>query len=75
MACPASGTITINDIVSEFGGTAPHSMSEYYRNGGEVPGNNTNVPTAMAILTQIMLLSWVVTGPQQYLNVLLYHLV
>ena len=49
MACPASGTITINDIVSEFGGTAPHSMSEYYRNGGEVPGNNTNVPESGAI--------------------------
>ena len=49
MACPASGTITIQDIVNEFGGTAPHSMSEYYRNGGEVPGNNTNVPTSGAI--------------------------
>ena len=49
MACPASGTITIQDIVNEFGGSTPHSLSEYYRNGGEVPGNNTNVPTSGAI--------------------------
>ena len=43
MACPSSGTITIQDIVDEFGGSAPHSLSEYYRDGGEVPSNNTNV--------------------------------
>ena len=46
MACPASGEIKISDIVAEFGGSAPHALSEYYRNGGEVPGNNTNVPTS-----------------------------
>ena len=44
MPCPASGQISIQDLVDEFGGTAPHSMSEYYRNAGLVPGNNTNVP-------------------------------
>ena len=44
MPCPASGQISIQDIIDEFGGTAPHKMSEYYRNGGEIPGNNTNVP-------------------------------
>ena len=43
MACPASGKITIADLVNEFGGSAPHALSEYYRNGGLVPGNNTNV--------------------------------
>ena len=53
MACPDSGQIKISDIVDEFGGSAPHAMSEYYRNGGEVPGNNTNVPTSGQIsLTQ-----------------------
>ena len=53
MACPDSGEIKISDIVAEFGGSAPHAMSEYYRNGGEVPGNNTNVPTSGQIsLTQ-----------------------
>ena len=46
MACPDSGPIKISDLVAEFGGSAPHALSEYYRDGGEVPGNNTNVPTS-----------------------------
>ena len=49
MPCPASGQISIQDIVDEFGGSAPHKMSEYYRNGGEIPSNNTNVPESGAI--------------------------
>ena len=53
MACPASGKITIQDLVNEFGGSAPHALSEYYRNGGLVPGNNTNVAESGQIsLTQ-----------------------
>ena len=53
MACPASGKITIQDLVNEFGGTAPHQITEYYRNGSLVPGNNTNVPESGQIsLTQ-----------------------
>ena len=44
MPCPDSGQIKISDLVAEFGGSAPHAMSEYYRNAGLVPGNNTNVP-------------------------------
>ena len=49
MAIQSSGTISITDIVNEFGGSVPHSLSEYYRDGGAVPGNNTNVPTSGAI--------------------------
>ena len=52
MACPSSGTISVQSVVDEFGGSQPHSMSEYYRNGGEVPGNNTNVPTSGTISLQ-----------------------
>ena len=52
MASQTSGPISIQDIVDEFGGTAPHSLSEYYRNGGLVPGNNTNVPESGAISLQ-----------------------
>lgn len=48
MPVPSSGPVSISDLVDEFGGTAPHSMSEYYRNGGNVPSNNTNVPTSGA---------------------------
>lgn len=33
MALQTSGAISINDIVGEFGGTAPHSLSEYYGAG------------------------------------------
>ena len=47
-AIPNSGAISLADFATEFGGTAPHSMSEYYRDGGNVPSNNSNVPTAGA---------------------------
>ena len=46
MAIQGSGAISMTDIVNEFGGSVPHSLSEYYRNGGAVPANNTNVPTS-----------------------------
>lgn len=52
MAIPGPGTaISINTIVGEFGGTAPHSLSEYYRGGGLVPNTpgNANIPTSGAI--------------------------
>lgn len=51
MALQASGTITIADIAAEFGGSAPHSLSEYYRGGGLVPDipANSSVPTSGAI--------------------------
>ena len=44
MALTSSGSINIQAIVGEFGGSAPHALSEYYRNGGEVAGNNTEDP-------------------------------
>ena len=49
MAIQGSGAISMTDIVNEFGGSVPHSLSEYYRDGGAVPGNNTSVPTSGAI--------------------------
>ena len=52
MAIQSSGTITITDLVDEFGGSVPHSMNEYYRNGGAVPANNTNVPESGTISLQ-----------------------
>ena len=52
MAIQSSGTISITHLVDEFGGSVPHSMSEYYRNGGAVPANNTNVPTSGTISLQ-----------------------
>lgn len=49
MTLQASGTISIADIVAEFGGAAPHSLSEYYRGGAYVGSSNTGVPTGGAI--------------------------
>ena len=45
MAVPSSGAISIQDLVDEFGGSTPHSISEYYRAGPLVP----NVPTNSSI--------------------------
>ena len=46
MAVPGSGAIDLKDLQDEFGGSNPISISEYYRNGGLVPSNNTDVPTS-----------------------------
>ena len=49
MALQSSGAISLNNIAAEFGGSTPHQLSEYYRNGGLVTSNNTNVPTSGTI--------------------------
>jgi hypothetical protein len=49
MALQGSGAISLLNLATEFGGTAPHSMSEYYLGGGLVSSNNTGVPTSGAI--------------------------
>lgn len=52
MALPNSpDPISINQIATEFGGTAPHGINEYYRSGGLVPNSttNSNIPTSGAI--------------------------
>jgi len=49
MAIPGPGTaISMTTIATEFGGTVPHSLSEYYRGGGLVPNSpiNAAVPTS-----------------------------
>jgi hypothetical protein len=48
MAIKTTGPISIIDVVNEFGGTVPHSLSEYYRGGDRVPNAsiNNNVPTS-----------------------------
>jgi hypothetical protein len=52
MALPASGTITLADIQTEFGGSNPIGLNEYYRDGAYVTANNTSVPTSGAISLQ-----------------------
>jgi len=51
MAIPGSGPLKISEIATEFGDTAPNSMSEYYRGGSLVPDApaNASIPTSGAI--------------------------
>ena len=37
MALQSSGAISFGNLASEFGGSTPHSFSEYYRGGSNVP--------------------------------------
>ena len=46
LPCPGPAQISLADIQTEFGGTNPISLNEYYRNGSYVTSNNTNVPTS-----------------------------
>lgn len=49
MALQSSGQITIANIVTEFGGAAPHNLTEYYRGGAYVPdgpAGNASIPTS-----------------------------
>lgn len=56
MAIPASGPLSLTDIQTEFGGSNPISLSEYYAGGGLVPAGTTGtygaVPSSGAISVQ-----------------------
>lgn len=41
MALPSTGQLTLEDLAGEFGGTVPHNLSEYYKDGGLVPSSVT----------------------------------
>lgn len=41
MALPSSGTISLNDVATEFGGAVPHAISEYYGADTGVPASGT----------------------------------
>lgn len=49
MALPSSGTLTLAQIQTEFGGSNPIGLNEYYRGNAYVTSNNTGVPTSGAI--------------------------
>ena len=53
MAISSSGSITMSDIQTEFGGSNPISLSEYYAGGSNVganiSGNNGTIPSSGAI--------------------------
>jgi hypothetical protein len=49
MAITGSGPISFSNLQTEFGGSNPISLSEYYRGGSYTTSNNTGVPTTGAI--------------------------
>jgi hypothetical protein len=53
MTLPTSGTLTLSDIQTEFGGSNPIGLSEYYAGGSYVPagtsGTNGAVPSSGTI--------------------------
>jgi len=52
MAIPATGSVSLQNIEDEFGGTGEISLSEYYRGNtyeSAVSGNNTAVPQSGSI--------------------------
>jgi hypothetical protein len=56
MALPSSGPLSLSDIQTEFGGTNPISLNEYYAGGGLVPAGTSGtygaVPTSGQISVQ-----------------------
>jgi hypothetical protein len=50
MALPSSGALSLDDIQTEFGGSNPIGINEYYAGGGLVPpgtsGTNGPVPSS-----------------------------
>jgi len=42
MAIVSSGAVSLSDLATEFGGSQPHSMSEYYSGGSNVPSGTQN---------------------------------
>jgi hypothetical protein len=47
MPIVGSGTVSLLALATEFGGSTPHSLSEYYRTpSGPVPRTETSVPTS-----------------------------
>lgn len=46
MALQSSGQISLSQIAAEFGGSAPHALSEYYAGGSNVPSGTGSIPTS-----------------------------
>ena len=49
MTLQSSGAISIANLASEYGGSAPHSLNEYYKGGGLVPSTVAETVTAASM--------------------------
>ena len=77
MAIPASGPLSMTDIQTEFGGTNPIGLNEYYAGGGLVPAGMTGTYGAVPSSGEISIRNfygtsnvsgwyYVLTAQQQY---------
>ena len=46
MALQSSGQIALSEIATEFGGSAPHALSEYYAGGSNVASGTGSIPSS-----------------------------
>jgi len=75
MPVVGSGLISLQSLATEFGGSTPHSLSEYYRIGGLVPRTETSVPTSGLIsLSQFYGTERVNAGSSTYTSPGTYYL-
>jgi hypothetical protein len=66
MALPSSGPLSLADIQTEFGGSNPISLSEYYAGGGLVPPGTTGTYGAVPSSGEISIRNFygtAATGP------------
>ena len=49
MTLQSSGAISIANLASEYGGSAPHSLNEYYKGGSLVPSTVAETVTAASM--------------------------
>ena len=49
MTLQSSGAISFANLASEYGGSAPHSLNEYYKGGGLVPSTVAETVTASSL--------------------------
>jgi hypothetical protein len=74
MPLPSSGPLSLNDIQTEFGGSNPISLSEYYAGGGLVPSGTTGTYGAVPSSGTISIRNFygtskvVITLTDQYIN-------
>lgn len=58
----SSGAISLKEIASEFGDTAPHSLKDFYKNGGVVPSQISGSASSSAPSTDGTQDNFVVSG-------------
>lgn len=70
MALQTSGKISLVDIQGEFGGTAPHTLKEYYGAASGIPSSGTI--TIQDFYGASDVTTWSITSNQQELNIYTY---